>query len=414
MSARLESIRLRLIKVSFVILPLVAALGQAPEAQADLVGNALSSRSKGGDDATNVFYSNFVGMPIDGTVDSVSIWNQGKAGSFDFYHLRPQSGGTAFQILDNVGAFTPNTGLSGTVESFSLPSAVSVQAGDWFAHYGNGISWSKAGETNADNPHPLYLWGSAAISSAITNGTTINIDGSTPGYGRTSYNRDYAWAVNLVEYTAPVTTDITPTYLAGDNYNRIVSGNGSSATNIDGNRWNYDLGSNQQYMWFDLGDAFKAGFTDSQLLSATLTWSGSVQSSLVGNPTVEGQIGIFAAPDAVKGTDAVLADVPSTGVIPDYYNSHLADVIDSVTATPGTVLSAEWDITELVQAWLDDPSDPLFGEFLLLHSATPLAVNWAAPGPTFVITTIAPEPSSMGLLLLGGMVLLGRRRRRES
>lgn len=402
--------------ISIAIALLVGCLA-FDQASAGMVGNNLSSRTGAGDDATTVFYSNFVGMPIDGTVNSVSIWNQGKAGSFQFYHLRPQNGGTAFQILDRVSpvsGFTPNAALSGTVETFGLPD-VSVQAGDWFAHYGNGIPFSYDNQSNAENPQRIYLWNQTTVDNAVGNNTVINIDGSTPGYGISSHNRDYAWAVNLVEYVAPVTTDITPTYVhdaSYQNYGRIVSSNGSSVSNFDDERWNYDKDFNQQYMWFDLGDALLAGFPSSaRLLEAKLTWTGSVSSQLVGEDTVEGPIGLFAAPDDNLGADSILADSPSTGVIPAYYHSHLADLVDSVTATPGVSLEAEWDITAMVQAWLDNPSDPLFGQFVLLQGATPMAVHWAAPGPTFLITTIVPEPASIGILLLGSVALLLRRRR---
>lgn len=387
-----------------VLLALATAVMEP--AHAGWVGNDLTARSASGDGATNVFYSNFVGMPIDGTVDSVGIFNMHSSGSFDFFHLRPQSGGTAFQILSNLGTFVPNSTLSNTIQTFTFGSPVSVQAGDWFAHYGNGIPFSDAGGLNANNPHLIYIpVAASSIATAITNGTIINVNGSTSGFPVNIYNRDYASVVNLVELNLPITTDITPTYVAGTNYNRLVT-NGTVALAIDGERWNYDAGAgNQQYMWFDLGDALLAHFTPGQqlLLDAKLRWSGSVLTS-VGTPTVASEIGVFAAPDGNKGQNTVLTPAVGDLAVSAYYNSHLADLVDTVTATPGAALSAEWDITAMVQAWLDDPSDPLFGQFLLLQSATPMAVNWAAPGPTFLITTLAiPEPSCLALLLSAGL-----------
>ncbi|MBU0479390.1 hypothetical protein KKC91_12640, partial [bacterium] len=271
----------------------IAASGVAP-AQAGLVGNVLTARTSDGDTADTVLFSNFVPMPIDGTVDSVSIFNQGKAGSFRMLQLRPQNAQTEFTIVYDSGALTPTVGLPGdTVERLPFSSPATVQAGDWFAHYGNGIAYSTPPSPSAANPQDIFYSISAAtLNNAIAGGTPIKVDGSTPGFPRPAYNRDYAWAVDLLEYITPDVTDITPIYVAGTNYNRILYQSVGNAIENDG-RYNFDVATNQQYMWFDYSDAL-ANIPCGRLLSAELSWTGSVYADYVGTPLVESEVGVFA------------------------------------------------------------------------------------------------------------------------
>ena len=179
-------------------------LAWSDSASAVMVGNSLTPRDGDGDGGDTIFFTNFVPMPIDGPVDAVGIYSQGKTDPFRMLQLRPTGSPNQYTLLYDSGSITP-PGTLNTVVTIPLPGGpVAAQTGDLFAHYGHGIPYSTAGGLNADNPHAIYY--SVNPASIPTVGGTITLGSS--GFPLTGYIRDYAWAVNMP--TLPITGGMGP------------------------------------------------------------------------------------------------------------------------------------------------------------------------------------------------------------
>ncbi len=192
----------RPLQCAFLFVAAVSCL--APAAQAVLIGNQLLERNYPSDGAQDVFFSNLVGMPADGTVPSVSTFYQGQSGTFNIFQLRPTGVPDQFSVVYDSGTITSD-GNAGEVISLPFPNGpADVLAGDIFAHVGRGIPYSDAGGLNAANALPIfYPVPLASIPTVGSGGTlTVSATGGSSTAGdfpfRGDLVRDYAWAVNLL------------------------------------------------------------------------------------------------------------------------------------------------------------------------------------------------------------------------
>lgn len=181
----------RAYSMNFLINAPGAALVDVP------IGNNLTARASASDGARQqVFYTNNVAMPDEGTADSVSVFWQGDAaGQFNILQLRPTGMDGEFDVVYDSGAISPSAlgATANAVNVFDFPNGeTSVLAGDIFGHFGDGIPFS----TGGDNPQVINF--PTSLSAFLNANGPIRLDGTTPGIPlRADLLRDYAWAVNF-------------------------------------------------------------------------------------------------------------------------------------------------------------------------------------------------------------------------
>jgi hypothetical protein len=374
-----------------------------------LVGNTLGPRNDAADGATGVFYTNFREIPHQGIVDGVTLYTQGATSTFRLLQLRPTGTPDEYDIVFDSGTLSP-TGVSGTTLSIPFSDGpIPVQTGDIFAHFGRGIPYSRADQTNAANSPYIYY---PSNGSAVAVGNTIRLDGSDANFPiDTRYPRDYPWAVNY-ETKAIFVTDATPSWQAGTNYNRfMITGPGTART--DGSPHNFDDGgvhdASQQYIWYDFSSQLALLPTNVLIRQATLSWSGSVNNN--GNPGTT-LIGVFPSPPGMGVAD-IFDDYDGNDNV-DYFAAHSADLADAFLLPNSGLFTAQWDVTSLVSLWRRSRLSPEFGQLVLLNSDFPVHVDWSTPGPSLWVEYFAPEPTTLAILGLGGLGLLRRRRKRNT
>jgi hypothetical protein len=197
------------------------ALGTASPAHAVLVGNELSPRQAGSDGAPNVMWTSFVDMPSDGLVDSVHVYSQafpgsllGESVSIHFYQLRPTGNVNEYDVVYDSGTIDiPDPETEG-IKQFSFANGPTfVQPGDLFAHRGRGVGYSYAG--NAIQPTEINYQTIIYPSATPSAGDTITLGSSSYPMNSSvnSYNRDYAWAADLQRTFG---NDLTPRDRASD------------------------------------------------------------------------------------------------------------------------------------------------------------------------------------------------------
>ena len=152
-----------------------------------------------------------------------------------------------------------------------------------------------------------------------------------------------------------------------------------------------------------------------QALQRALLTVGSLDST--GFP-VGTRLGIFPSPDANFGITSIFGGTVNANDMINYYTGAGAgSLVDEFIVVSSTATEAVFDITSLVQSWLDNPSDPRRGEFIILTGNRPgtFVTSWLAEGPQIVLfTSSAPEPSTFVLVAcaLVGLCCVRRRKRR--
>lgn len=191
-------------------------LWAASPAHAVLIGNELSPRQAASDGVTNVMWTSFNEIPFDGLVSSVKTYFQPHTytNGVHFYQLRPTGTPDQYDVIYDSGEIdTSGSGPEG-IRGFSFPNGPTfAQPGDLFAHRGVGIGYSYAG--NAIQPSEINYQTIIYPSQTPSAGNTITLGSSSYPMNSsvTSYNRDYAWASELQRTFG---NDLTPRDSAGD------------------------------------------------------------------------------------------------------------------------------------------------------------------------------------------------------
>lgn len=203
----------------------------------------------------------------------------------------------------------------------------------------------------------------------------------------------------------------------------FIGGGGSASWTIfdDGTTTNE---SRQQWTWMDVSAALGDIPSGHTVTSATLTYNpgpadqdaddgSSVKYAIFGVPGGDqGRAAVIAAGGAGRDGDDVL----------DFYAENTG--YGEISGVTGTSSEVTFDITALVEGWNNGSLTENPGEMMLLWDSRAGARNWvrwvpsgqddffgdAADRPVLTIETVVPEPNSLALLGLGGLLIARRRR----
>jgi hypothetical protein len=179
-------------RATLIPLMLALLLGSAGQARAGLIGPTYAPPyTYGSDGASNVLVT-YTAFPFAGAgtvnfLQSANLdeyaWTPGE--SFTALQLRP-AGGSSYTVIAEQ-TFTTSSTLG--IVQYTLSTPWSVQAGDIYAHYGQGIPFSLPATSNP--PDPLYY----PSSHDPAMGETIALGGADyPAYGQ---SRDYYLDANF-------------------------------------------------------------------------------------------------------------------------------------------------------------------------------------------------------------------------
>ena len=175
-----------------------------PPASSSPVGNDLTNRQNTTDTSAAVFYTNYVPMPDDGAVDSVSVFFQGSNLPFELFQLRPTGTPDQYDVIYRSGNIVPfGMAEADQIESFALDGGpIGVEAGDIFAHYGQGIPFSISAGGNQH--HIFYNATPPPVEAPQVNDVlTLNDAGVGTTFPVFAQMRDYAMAVNFTPVPEP-------------------------------------------------------------------------------------------------------------------------------------------------------------------------------------------------------------------
>lgn len=194
-----------------------------------------------------------------------------------------------------------------------------------------------------------------------------------------AFRRDLPNAKQFVE--------ITPELVAGQNYQRLMS-NGAGRAIPDGKMNNYDaaLGAaaGNQFVWFDLSSCLSQ-LPAEGVEKVFFRWEGVIlpNAAHTGAATVQTDLGLFAVPDDERGVPSVFVRGDGKDNV-NFYVAYAEEVIATVTV-PAVKQNhrflANWDITNLVQQWRDNPDAPRRGQFIIVNSQQPIWLQWEGKMP---------------------------------
>lgn len=161
------------------------------------------------DNATNVLvvYDPYP-FPSAGTVDFLLGKDQpgSEIGSFTAFQLRPL-GGSQFSVVADSQTFTPPTVVTPTDVQYTLTTPWTVQAGDLYAHFGNGIPFNIIPPPDGNTPQSVYFPSTAppVVGTTITlPSTDFPLFGNSAGQGSPGQMRDYGLDAHLVPVVSAV------------------------------------------------------------------------------------------------------------------------------------------------------------------------------------------------------------------
>lgn len=183
---------MRKLRWALVVLALVFSMAPAV-ARAEMIGpNLVRAWGYPTDIATNVLfvYADWAftsGGRIDFFESYVMPGANGYGGAFDALLLRPTGAPNTYTVLAKQGFVAPNV-QTATIWDYTLTTPWDVQAGDVYAHFGNGIPLNIPGSPGL----PLYY----PSSPSPVAGQTITV-GSAP-YPLFDQLRDYGLDAHVV------------------------------------------------------------------------------------------------------------------------------------------------------------------------------------------------------------------------
>ncbi|MCB1095680.1 MAG: cadherin repeat domain-containing protein [Verrucomicrobiae bacterium] len=155
-----------------------------------MLGNVLESRTTGGEERGDAFYTNFLEVPEPGTAYGISRWQQASAGEFSIVQIRvTASSDNIYNVIHSSGTIeVAGNAASGIAHEFFLSGPSRVEPGDLFGSYGNGLAFSETDSAKGSFV-PVY-W--ARLRPTRPNIITLG----SPAFRVSPRNsRDYAWAV---------------------------------------------------------------------------------------------------------------------------------------------------------------------------------------------------------------------------
>ena len=170
--------------------------------------------------------------------------------------------------------------------------------------------------------------------------------------------------------------NLAPPWSSPSNYANVYI-TGAQTSNETAGADNLDLGiggsNSQGYLWFDFSSRLGQLPPGSVVSSATLSWRGVVNSTLIGSPTVDSLLGIFPVQDARRGIDSVAASFTGRDMV-DYYAAHTP--VAEFNAVRGQTPTVSWNVTSLVQQWVDNPVAAQRGQIIILNASRPMFMDW--------------------------------------
>ena len=161
---------------------------------------------------------------------------------------------------------------------------------------------------------------------------------------------------------------------------------------MDGSLNNFDdtlaAPQHQQYLWYDYSSRLGSIPAGQTIVQATLEWSGTARifAGVSGLSTMPGQVGVFPVGDSQRGVTSIAKRADGRDLV-DYFATHTPAA--AVAYEPGRQQNFVWDVTSLVRQWVEAPTDPTRGQFLLLTSRQPAWIAWDQnrPGPRLTVRT---------------------------
>lgn len=199
---------------------------------------------------------------------------------------------------------------------------------------------------------------------------------------------------------APQWVDVTPEFVGKENCSRVLYTGIGRATEIASlHVYDAAVGSRNgnQYVWLDLSASLPQ-LPPERIERVLLRWDGVVVPQVVpahgSKAGVQAELGVFTVPDGRRGIPTVFARADGKNNV-NFYAAHESDVIDAVTVpavSEDRRILASWDITKLVQHWIDNPEAPHRGQLVLINRQHPVWVQW--DGTPRVLARIRPHEES--------------------
>lgn len=195
---------------------------------------------------------------------------------------------------------------------------------------------------------------------------------------------------------APQLVDATPEYVAGENFSRVLVAGVGRATQ-DAELHSYDAAvagaASNQYVWLDFAAALSQLPPD-RAEKVFLRWEGTILPRVAhrGGASVSADLGIFPVPDNQRGIPTIFTRGDGQDNV-RFYTAHEDELVDAVTVPvvdANRRFQATWDVTVLVQDWLENPDAAHRGQLIIINGEHPIWVNWERNMPR-LYAQVRPE-----------------------